>query len=471
MEIDPHELYSGKRIHIIGIGRSGMAAADVLMCLGAKVTMHDHKDAWQMADAFDKARKMGLDARMGDRAYEGIPNADIVITSPGVPPSCPGIKTAREAGIPVISEIELAYTISPAPIIGITGTNGKSTTSGLVAGILQAQGRTAYLAGNIIAGEIRLPLARAAFRASPSDVLVGEISSFQLEWIADFHPRVAALLNISTDHMDRYQGDMAAYIEAKMRIFENQTADDHAILNRDDPVVMELSSRIKSKKWLFSRAAEVELGTYAKGPQVWVRTPDGDQCVCDTSTMKLRGLHNVENVLAAAACVMAFCGDLSNVQEAVDNFEPLAHRLEPVTEINGVEFLNNSMCTNVAAAVRSLESIGRPVVAIVGGKGKGDEDYAPLAEAFKRTARHVVLIGDEAARMADAADKAGYRNVSHALTMEEAVEAAWRHSKPGDTVVLSPSASSFDMFVSFEQRGEAFREAVRNLAKRSGASE
>ena len=466
MEVDPYELYAGKRIHVIGLGRSGLACADVLNCLGANIVMHDNKDTWQLEDALIKIRRMGIDARTGDRAYEGITSADLVITSPGVPPTCPGIVKAVEKEIPVISEIEFAYTISPAPIIAITGTNGKSTTSGLVAGIINAQGTTAYLAGNILAGEIRLPLARAAFRASPSDVLVGEISSFQLEWVRSFRPKVSALLNISTDHMDRYP-DMETYIKFKMRIFENHTEEDNAVLNADDPVVVELGKTVKSRKWYFSRKGEVELGTFAKGTEVWARTPEGDQRVCDASTMRLRGLHNLENVLAAAACVLAFHGNVSNVQEAVDGFQPLAHRLEPVAEIEGVEFLNNSMCTNVAAAVRSLESIGKPIVAIVGGKGKG-ENYTPLGEAFKACAKQVVLIGEEAAKMADVARKVGYEHISHALSMEEAVEAAWRHARPGDVVMLVPSASSFDMFVNFETRGEAFREAVLNLAKRIG---
>ena len=468
MALEAHEQFAGKKVHVIGLGRSGVASADILMCLGAIVTVHDNKHAWQLEDALNKMRRMGLDAKTGEHAYEGIANADLVVTSPGVPRDCPGIVAAIEKGISVISEIELAYRISPAPIIGITGTNGKSTTSGLIAGILKAQGREAFLAGNILAGEIRLPLVRAAFRASASDVLVGEISSFQLEWIKDFHPKVSALLNISTDHLDRHPS-MEDYVETKMRIFENQGPEDHAVLNADDPAVMELAPRIKSKKWLFSRKGEVEMGTLARGTEVWSRTPSGDERVCDASTMRLRGLHNLENVLAAVAAVMAFCGDTSHVQQGIDEFEPLAHRLEPVAEINGVEFLNNSMCTNIAAAVRSLESIGRPLIVIGGGKGKGD-DYTPLGEAFKKYAKHVILIGEDAALIAEAARNVEYDRISHALSMEEAVETAWRHAKPGDTIMLSPSGSSYDMFVNFEQRGEVFKDAVRVLATRFGTA-
>lgn len=467
MEMNPYEEFAGKKVHIIGIARSGLAAADILVCLGAKVTMHDNKDAWQLGDVLTMVNRMGLDARMGDQAYEGIGKADLVVVSPGVPASCPGILAATDKGIPVVSEIELAYRVSPAPMIGITGTNGKSTTSALLAHMFITEGQQAYLAGNILAGEIRLPLSRAAFRSSPSDVIVAEISSFQLEWIKTFKPKVGMLLNISTDHLDRYK-NMDEYIAAKMRMFENQDADDVAILNADDPRLMELAPSIKSKLWLFSRQREVELGTFARGSQVWARTPAGEQFVCDTTKMRLKGLHNQENVLASTAAILAFGGTVEKAQQAVETFQALPHRLEPVGEINGIEFLNNSMCTNTIAAIRSLEAIGTPLIVIVGGKDKGD-DYTDLGPAFIKYAKHVVLMGDTAPAIAQSADKAGYAKYSHALSMEEAVETAWRHAKSGDTIMLSPGCSSFDMFTSFEQRGDSFRDAVKILTERYGS--
>ncbi len=467
MEMNPYEEFAGKKVHIIGIARSGLAAADILVCLGAKVTMHDNKDAWQLGDVLTIVNKMGLDARMGDQAYEGIGKADLVVVSPGVPKTCPGILAAIDKGVPVVSEIELAYRVSPAPMIGITGTNGKSTTSALLAHMFITEGQQAYLAGNILAGEIRLPLSRAAFRSSPGDVIVGEISSFQLEWIRTFKPKIGMLLNISTDHLDRYK-NMDEYIAAKMRMFENQDADDVAILNADDPRLMELASSIKSKLWLFSRNREVELGTFARGSQVWARTPAGERFVCDTTKMRLKGMHNQENVLASTAAVHAFGGTVEKAQQAVETFQALPHRLEPVAEINGIEFLNNSMCTNTIAAIRSLEAIGTPLIVIVGGKDKGD-DYTALGPAFAKYVKHVVLMGDSGPAIAQSADKAGFAKYSHALSMEEAVEMAWRHAKPGDTIMLSPGCSSFDMFTSFEERGQAFRDAARVLAERYGS--
>ena len=456
--------FKGKNVHIIGMARSGMAAAEVLVALGAHMTVHDGKDSSQLEDTLKTAYELGVEVRIGDMAYDGITNADIVVTSPGVPETCAGLISAHEAGIPVLPEIELAYRISLAPIIAVTGTNGKTTTTALIGKIFQCDGRNVYIAGNIIAGDIRLALVLAAYQASENDIIVAEISSFQLELISSFRPRVGALLNVSNDHMDRHP-DIATYAQAKARLFEFQGASDFAILNADDPVVMEFASRIKSQILQFSRTREVELGTFAHGTEVWLRTPEDEQMICDTATMKLRGKHNLENILAAAAAAKAFGVDNASVQMAVDTFEPPEHRLEPVAEINGVEFLNNSMCTNVAASVNSLEAIGRPAIVIAGGKDKGS-DYGPLGDAFVRHAKHVVLIGADAPLIENAARAAGFDLISHAVTLEEAVEIAWQLAESGDTIVLSPCCASFDMFKDFEHRGQVFKAAVKEIANR-----
>jgi len=467
MALERQLSFFGKKAHVIGIARSGIAAAEILRSVGSNVVVHDQKNAPQLDDGLNQVRKMGLEVRTGEEAYTGIEHADLVITSPGVPHTCPGLITAKEHGILIMSEIEFAYRISPAPIIAITGTNGKTTTTAMIGDVLKAQGRQVIVAGNIVAGEIRLPLSRAAYRSSASDIIVAEISSFQLEWISMFKPKVAALLNISADHMDRHS-NMDDYSRTKARIFECQDSEDVAIVNADDPGVMEFVPQIKSTIWRFSRKGEVELGTFTRGSEVWARTPAGDEYICDTATMRLRGLHNVENVLAAASAILSFGLGKDCVQEIVDKFEPLEHRLEPVVEVQGVEFLNNSMCTNMLAAIRSLEAIGRPAIVIAGGKGKGD-DYVQLGEAFNRHAKHVILIGDDAALIEEAVNKAGFRRISHALSMEDAVEVAWRHARAGDTIVLSPGCASFDMFKNFEHRGQVFKAAVRALAERVGS--
>lgn len=463
MELSRQTDFYRKNAHVIGMGRSGLAAAEVLVSLGARVVIHDVKDEAELATQLTVVRELGCETRMGIEAYQDIATADFVVTSPGVPETCPGIVAACENGVPVFSEIELAYRISPAPIIAVTGTNGKTTTTALIGEALKRDGRHVYIAGNIVAGKLRLPLVRAAFRATPSDVIVAEVSSFQLEWVTSFRPRIAALLNIAGDHLDRYF-DLEAYIRAKARIFEHQTSSDSVVLNADAPLVMDLVPTIKAQIWLFSRIREVERGVFARNGEVWVKTSEGEEFVCNTLRTKLRGTHNLENILAAAAAALAFGASRHAVQEAVDTIEPLEHRMEPVMEIRGVEFINNSMCTNVSAAIRSLEAVGRPAIVISGGKDKG-ADYGPLGEAFKRWAKYVVLIGADAPLLERAAHRAGFTAISYAQTLQEAVEESWRHAQAGDAIILSPACASFDMFDDFEHRGRVFKEAVAKLAE------
>lgn len=458
------EQFAGKHVHIIGMARSGFAAAEVLIALGAEVTLHDSKDSSKLEDALTRAAEMGADVKYGIDAYVGIHEADIVVTSPGVPETCAGISGARNAGIPVIPEIELAYRISPAPILAITGTNGKTTTTALVGEMLRCDGRNVFVAGNIVAGDIRLPLVQAAYRASESDVIVAEISSFQLELISSFKPKVGALLNLTGDHMDRYTG-IESYAQAKGRMFDYQENDDFAVVNADDEAVMAFVPQIRSKVLQFSSSHPVSIGTFSRGAEVWLSSEFGEQLVCDTSRMKLRGKHNVENILAAAAIVLAFGAGKECVQKAIERFAPPEHRMEPVSEISGVEFINNSMCTNVAAAVRCLEAVGRPAIVIAGGKDKG-LDYKLLGDAFVKHAKHVVLIGQDAQLIESASRQAGFMSISRAASMEEAVEVAWQHSIAGDTVILSPCCASFDMFDDFEHRGRVFKSAVKSLAER-----
>lgn len=460
------EIYAGKSAHIVGMARSGLAAAEVLVSLGASVTMHDHKSSSELTDALETCSSIGAVAMVGDDAYEGIENADFIVLSPGVPVTCEALVTARERGIPALPEIELAYRLSPAPIIAVTGTNGKTTTTALIGAMLKASGANVFVAGNIVAGDIRLPLVRAAAQASPADVIVAEISSFQLEMISSFRPKIGVLLNISSDHLDRHP-DIETYAAMKARLFEFQEADDHAVLNADSPFVMSFAACIRSSITLFSRTCELDEGVFISDGKVICRTSAEENVVCDTASMKLRGRHNIENVLAACAAALAYGADPLAIRTALDEFEPLEHRLEPVAMLNGVEFLNNSMCTNVDASVCSLEAIGRPAIVIAGGKDKGS-DYTELGRAFCEFAKFVVLIGADAALIEDAARAAGYADIEKAGTLQEAVDLAWRHAEPGDTIVLSPGCASFDMFKDFEDRGRQFKSVVLALVDRVG---
>lgn len=458
--------FTGKSVHIIGMARSGLAAAEVLVSLGASVVVHDRKDASSLAEALGICRDLGVGVMIGDDAYKRITQADFVVTSPGVPDTCVGLIESRNAGIPVLPEIELAYRISPAPIIAVTGTNGKTTTTALIGEMLKADGRNVFVAGNIVAGDIRLPLVKAAAQAKSDDVVVAEISSFQLELISSFQPKIAVWMNVSNDHMDRHP-DIDTYAATKARLFEYQDSDDYVMLNADDPTIMGYAPVAKSRVWQFSLTREVETGTFLRSSEVWLRTQDCEQRICDIRTMKLRGLHNIENILAASAAAMAFGAKPESIQIAVDEFKALEHRLEPVAEINGVEFLNNSMCTNVDASVKSLQAIGRPAIVIAGGKDKGS-DYTELGKAFVNYAKHVVLIGDDAPLIEKASRAAGFDQISNASSMEDAVEQAWKLSYAGDTVVLSPGCASFDMFNDFEHRGRIFKSAVHALSERVG---
>ncbi|MHB1455417.1 MAG: UDP-N-acetylmuramoyl-L-alanine--D-glutamate ligase [Armatimonadota bacterium] len=469
MELSKREDFAGKSAHIIGMARSGLAAVEVLTSLGSTVTVHDRKQASELPDAIAICRKSGASIMVGDDAYKRITDADFIVISPGVPITNEALVLAKEAGIPILPEIELAYRLSIAPIAAVTGTNGKTTTTALIGAMIQASGRKTYIAGNIIAGDIRLPLVKAAAEASSDDIIAAEISSFQLEMISSFRSKVGALLNISSDHLDRHP-DIETYAAMKARLFEFQRADDFAVLNADNQAVMMFTPSIRSQIILFSRLKELAEGVFIRGSKVIYRSNGFEQVLCDTSSMKLRGSHNIENVLAASAVCMALGIEPDAIQSALDEFNPPEHRLEPVAEINGVEFLNNSMCTNVDASIRSLEAIGRPAIVIAGGKDKGS-DYTELGKAFVKYAKFVALIGADAGLIEEASRAAGYTNIEKTASLREAVDAAWNHAEPGDTIVLSPGCASFDMFKDFEDRGRQFKSIVLSLASQMGVED
>lgn len=452
-----------KHIAVIGMARTGLAVADVATQLGARVTIYDKKPAADLVDAIAEARRVGAVPKP-DNAAVDLDNTDLLVPSPGVPRGLPVLAEARRRGIEVISEIELAYRISEAPIIAITGTNGKTTTTILTGHMMAADGRQTFIAGNVAAGDIKLPLISAAHEARPDGVIVAEISTFQLEWIAGFRPRIAALLNVSSDHLDRHS-DVEEYAALKARIFENQGPDDYAIINAENPVTASFADALRGRVLRFARLSEVDEGAFVRGSELVVRLNGRETVVCDKSDIPLRGEHNVENVLAASCAALAFGVKPESIRKAVREFRPVEHRLEPVETIDGVLYINNSMCTNVDAAVRSVEAVERPQIVIAGGKDKGS-DYGPLAEAYKRKAKHLILIGADAELIHNAARRVGYESVTRAGSMREAVEAARELAQPGDAVVLSPACASFDMFSSFEERGNVFKAAVKDLQKK-----
>jgi UDP-N-acetylmuramoylalanine--D-glutamate ligase len=450
-----------QNIAIIGMARTGMAAAEVLSSRGAQVVLHDQKEASQLSNAIQEAKQLGLPYRIGSEAFSGIEQAQIIVASPGMRREHPVLVAAHARGTDVVSEIEMAYRISPAPIIAITGTNGKTTTTALVGAILNACGKRALVGGNIAPG---IPLIRQADQANPEDVLVAEVSTFQLEQIDRFEPKVGVLTNIGIDHLDRH-GDLETYAALKAHLFVNQTPSDYAVLNRDNPKVLEATSSIRSTRLYFSRLQEVEQGAFMRGDELILRFNHDEIVVCTRDHIWLRGEHNLENVLAALAASAPFGLQPVDACRALEEFREVEHRMERVLTLQGVEFINNSMCTNTEAGVRSLEAMEKPTVLIAGGKDKGS-DFAPLGKAIAEKAKHLVLIGADGELIGNAARAYGYDRISPAETLADAVSIAFQQAAPGDAVMLSPACASFDMFRDFEDRGRQFKEAVKQLASR-----
>ncbi|MGO8673219.1 MAG: UDP-N-acetylmuramoyl-L-alanine--D-glutamate ligase [Capsulimonadaceae bacterium] len=435
--------YTNKQIAVVGAGRSGLACVEVLTRLGASVRLYDDKPELEFLEAAAAARAFGAEVFGGSVPID-CRDLDWVVTSPGVPKSSPLLQLPLAVGIPVIGEIEAAYRVACAPIVAITGTNGKTTTTALVGEMLRQTGHTAWICGNIAAGSLALPLVKAAYQAETEDTIVAEISSFQLEWIRTFRPRVAALLNITPDHGDRQTWD--EYVGAKWRIFEHQEAGDLAVINDD------LAGDIRARA---IRAHTVRYGPTAAEAIVREIVPLED--------VALPGRHNVDN-LAAAILMARDCGASDDAMAHVGRtFTGVVHRLEYVRTIGGVRFVNNSMCTNADAFSKSLAALPETKVVIAGGVYKGD-DPAPLAEAVVRNGvRAVVLIGRSGPDIGAALRAAGFDRVLTADSLEASVAAACAQAQPGDTVLLAPACASFDMFRDFEDRGDQFKQIVQSI--------
>jgi UDP-N-acetylmuramoylalanine--D-glutamate ligase len=368
----------------------------------------------------------------------------------------PQIEAARARGIPVVSEIEVAGWYLREPIVGITGSNGKTTTAALLGKMLEASGFPTFVGGNI-----GVPLSSAVDRVNKGSIVVAELSSFQLEAIRDFRPHVAVLLNISPNHLDRHPS-FEAYAQAKRQIFRNQRAEDYAILNADDPWVRSLSPALVSRKVFFSRLQQIPCGLFVSNGNVVYRMGHLERVLLETREVRLRGGFNLEDVLGAAAAACVLGADFDAVRNAVREFQGVEHRLEYVRDLCGVGFYNNSKATSVDATVKSLEAFARGVHLILGGKDKG-APYAPLRPVLKDRVREVLLIGAAADRIAQ--ELSGAVELIRAGNLERAVREAFQCARPGDVVLLAPACSSFDQFQDYEHRGRVFKELVERLAQ------
>lgn len=444
---------SGKKVAVVGMGLSGMAAARLLKQQKAIVSITDDKPENELKAEKKSLGRVAKEYRLGGIDQELLVDCEMIVVSPGVPSDLPQLKKAREAGVAVISEIELAYWFCEAPILAITGTNGKTTTTSLVHHIVTRAGLKAQLGGNI-----EIPFAQVVNR-KPADAMVLEVSSFQLENIFDFSPFVGVLLNITPDHLTRYRS-MEEYASAKLALFKNQSGGDFAVLNQDDEVIVRAAEDISSRILWFSLKREVDQGAFLRGTTMVVRYEDREKEIMDISQIPLPGRHNVENVLAAVAAVLPLEIPWEGYARAIKKFKGVEHRLEKVLEKDGVLFVNDSKATNIDALIKALESFDRPIVLIAGGRGKGSS-YRPLRPLFEKKVRAMITLGEDAPLLEEAlGDITPTRRVA---SLEEAVQLGASMAKPGDCVLLAPACASFDMFRNFEHRGEVFKEAVKKL--------
>jgi UDP-N-acetylmuramoylalanine--D-glutamate ligase len=445
---------AGKRVLVVGLGRSGVAAARLCAARGAIVTVTDAKDEAALGPAL-AALPADVRREVGGHRLETFVAAQLVVLSPGVP-EIPELTAAREAGVAVTGEMELASRFVEAPIIAITGTNGKSTTTMLIGAMIRAGGRPTFVGGNL--GQ---PLAEAVGTpaAGAGGVCVVEVSSFQLETVETFSPRVGVLLNVTADHLDRYP-DMDAYAATKARLFAAQHAADFAVVNADDALVARHAAAVPGHRIAFSTAQRLPEGAWLAGGELVVRLPGARPESYPAVLPALVGRHNQANALAALLAARLAGATPAEALRALAEFRSLPHRMELVAESDGVAWYDDSKGTNVGAVVASLDGFPRPVVLIAGGRDKGG-DYGPLADTMARVGRGAVLIG-EAANKIEAA-LGSVVPTQRAGGMEEAVALARRLAAPGDAVVLSPACSSFDMFRDYAHRAEVFRAAVRGL--------
>ncbi len=448
----------GKKILVVGLARTGLAVVRFLAGRGAKIKVSEAKPAGEVAEARRDLANIPIALELGGHTVPFFLDADLIVVSPGVPMDLEPLAAARKRGIPVLSEIEVAAGFLKRPLIAVTGTNGKTTTTTLIGEMLRAAGKKAFVGGNI--GN---PLIEFVADSQKQDLAVAEISSFQLEGIQTFRPHIAVLLNISEDHLDRYP-EYREYIAAKRNIFRNQGKQDYAVLNADDPLVFPIAHEISSEVILFSAQRPVPAGCFLRGGSIFFQGGDGVPEAFSLERLKIRGAHNLENLMAAIA-VAKLCGCSSAaIQRVMDEFSGLEHRLEWVRNLDGVNFFDDSKGTNVGSVVKSLMSFSEPILLIAGGRDK-QGDYAPLKELIAARVKGMALIGEARERMFSSLG--GLTDTVKAKTLEDAVHWAFSRAASGDVVLLSPACSSYDMFANYHERGKKFKEIVTGLRKKA----
>lgn len=454
-------ILGGKRVLVIGLARTGVATALFCAARGAAVTAIDKRSEEELGDSIGPLRAAGVHLEFGQPSLDVLNAQELIVPSPGVPADSPILAKASELEIPVWSEIELASRFLSGKVIGITGSNGKTTTTSLVEHILRGSGLATVLAGNI--GK---PLVAQVEKTTDRSVTVVELSSFQLELIASFRPDIAVLLNLTPDHLDRHK-TMRAYGEAKARIFENQTGKDFAILNADDVASLPYMPAGRPLVYWFSRKSDVASGAFLSNGKIEFRGLNRKEEILGVDEIPLPGAHNLENVLAAVVATELAGIPAKQIADGIRTFTGVEHRIEFVAEIEGVRYYNDSKATNVDATLKALEAFPGHIIVILGGKDK-EGDYTRLRETLREKAILALLIGAAAEKIERQIDKSVA--VKRAGTLELAIEFAARTARAGDIVLLAPACASFDQFQNYEQRGWKFKEFVYQLQQRAETS-
>ncbi|MGQ9617388.1 MAG: UDP-N-acetylmuramoyl-L-alanine--D-glutamate ligase [Candidatus Aminicenantia bacterium] len=441
-----------KKVLVVGIKETGNAVCEYLLKKGAKIMISEVK---RNVEIPERIKSSAILIELGEHRLETFEKAELIVVSPGVSMELEPLKKAKEKGIKVISEIELAFMELKGLIIGITGSNGKSTTTTLTHKIISASGRRAFLSGNI-----GIPLITFVENSTNDDVYVVELSSFQLEGIEKFRPKISSILNITPDHLDRYH-DFSDYVEAKRRILMNQKESDFAVLNLDDETTFQISKTSKAEIYFFSRKKEVERGSFVKNGKILFR--DGKEMeIMEVEGISLMGVHNLENILASVAISILTGVETSIIRKSVMEFKGLEHRMEHVGRIGNVVFYNDSKATNVDATLKSIQSFEKGIVLIMGGRDKGG-NFDTLREDIRKRVKGIVVIGEAKEKIKNSLK--GLTEIKEADSIESAVITAFEMASPSGIVLLAPACASFDMFENFEQRGRVFKSEVLKLVK------
>ncbi|HWR05708.1 UDP-N-acetylmuramoyl-L-alanine--D-glutamate ligase [Sporomusa sp.] len=454
--MDKQTEFLNKKILVLGAGVSGISVANILQQLGAHVTLSDAKSVDKMDKDFSQLAANGVVLALGNQTELLLDGIDYIVLSPGISIYVSLVAAAKRRGIPVMSEVEVAYRLSSAPIIAITGTNGKTTTTTLIGEILKTTGRQVAVGGNIGAA-----LSEQALEVDADGFVVAEISSFQLEGATKFRPHIAAVLNLTPDHLDRHH-TMAVYQEMKERIFANQDKNDYLILNYDDVSVRGMAERALGKTMYFSRRQQLDQGIFEHNGTIILKWEEKLIDICTINDIQIKGGHNVENALAACAVGYFAGASPEDMAKVLKTFQGVEHRIEPVAEIAGVGYYNDSKATNPESTIKALEAFPGHIILIAGGRDK-NTDLTEFMQLAKERVDHLIVLGEAQQRFTEAATQHGVKNIHNVTSFTEAVTLARSLAQPPQVVLLSPACASYDMFDNYEERGNVFKDLVRRL--------